>query len=167
MSSPSGEKAAAQFDAPGFDPVAIRHVVDALRSRDFNKCREPEIAHVCTALERISALNECLDGQLGVYLLALANIREGAMSVTPPMAVAQASANDLGFGKDWYDEVQACIDANRSPEGYRRIVERLRKKNGCTQADAIRAVAKLAGIEEASVKKALQRDNKSRKPAQP
>jgi hypothetical protein len=148
-------------DAIGFDQVAIRHVVEALRAGDLTKCRQPELLHVVKLLEWFAKADYTLDGTLGEFVLALADLRSGAMSQTPATTVAQALADRQGFGQEWREVVADSLSANRSPEGYRRVVDRLRKKYGLTQAEAIRRVADAAGLKEDSVKKSLQRYRRS------
>lgn len=149
-------------DVIGFDQVAIRHVVDALRAGDLTKCRQPELLQVVKALQWIADADYSLDGNLGAFILAVLDMRNGAMSHTPATVVAQAMADRQGFGQEWRDEIESSLIANRSPEGYRRVVDRLMKKYGLKQADAIRRVADVAGLKEESVKKALQRQRRSR-----
>lgn len=148
-------------DVIGLDRVAIRHVTEAIRAGDLARCRQPELLHVAKVLDWISNADFSLDGNLAAFVLALADMRNGAMSPTPATVVAQALADRQGFGDEWRDEVASCLQANRSPAGYRRVVDRLMKKYGLKQADAIRRVADAAGLKEDSVKKSLQRFRRS------
>lgn len=163
----SRDTALSVVDAIGFDQVSIRHAVEALRSGDLTKCRQPELLHVVKVLEWIAEADYSLDGNLGAFILALADMRNGAMSPTPATEVAQSVSDHLGFGQTWREEVASCLSANKSPAGYRRVVDRLMKKYGLKQADAIRCVADLAGLKEESVKKSLQRYKKTQAKSTP
>lgn len=146
----------------GIDRVAIRHVAEALKADGLAGCRRPERLHAAKILEWIAEMDFALDGNLGEYCQAVVDIRDGAMAPTGATSIAQSKANQSGFGSEWRDEVQAAINANRTPDGYSRIVDRLVKKHGLTRTKAMQEVASLAGIEFESVKKALQRLKKKR-----